>query len=103
METRQRPTAVFCGSDILAVGASKYCADHRIRIPDAVSIVGFDDLEVATLVDPALTTLHVPARRMGELAAKLITDPQLAARDGVVNELSIRLVVRGSTGPAHES
>jgi LacI family transcriptional regulator len=103
METRPRPTAVFCGSDILAVGASKYCAEQRIGIPDAVSLVGFDDLEIATLVEPALTTLHVPAKRMGELAAKIISDPQVAARNGVVNELPLRLVVRRSTGPAHET
>lgn len=100
METRPRPTAVFCGSDILAAGAAKYCTEQRIRIPDEVSIVGFDDLEIATLVEPALTTLHVPARRMGEQAAKIICDPALASQDSIVTELPIRLVVRGSTGPA---
>lgn len=99
METHPRPTAVFCGSDILAAGASRYCAEQRIRIPDAVSIVGFDDLEIATLVEPALTTLHVPARRMGVQAAKIICDPRATEQGIVVTELPIRLVARGSTGP----
>jgi len=100
METHPRPTAVFCGSDILAAGASKYCVEQRIRIPGAVSIVGFDDLEIATLVEPPLTTLHVPARRMGVQAARTICDPTMTERDSMVIELPIRLVVRGSTGPA---
>lgn len=99
METRPRPTAVFCGSDILAAGAAKYCAEQSVRVPDAVSIVGFDDLEVATLVEPALTTLHVPARRMGAQAAKLISMPRAPGGTDVVNELPIRLVVRSSTAP----
>jgi LacI family transcriptional regulator len=100
METRPRPTAVFCGSDILAAGAAKYCTEQRISIPGVVSIIGFDDLEIATLVEPALTTLHVPARRMGGQAARIICDPAMTERDGIVTELPIRLVVRGSTGPA---
>lgn len=103
METRPRPTAVFCGSDILAAGASKYCTEQGIRVPDAVSIVGFDDLEIATLVEPALTTLHVPARRMGAQAARIISDPMVTERDSIVTELPIRLVVRGSTGPVQKT
>ena len=50
----------------------------------------------------SLTTLHVPARRMGVHAARIICDPTVTERDSVVTELPIRLVVRGSTGPADE-
>ena len=69
MGSGRRPTAVFCGSDILAVGAVKFCHAAGIRVPEDVSIVGFDNLEVAELVNPELTTIEVPAREMGALAA----------------------------------
>lgn len=99
MQTYPRPTAVFCGSDILAVGAVKYCHSANIMVPAEVSIVGFDNLEVAELVTPELTTLDVPAREMGEAAADALL--RLAAKEGgeIVTELPTRLIVRGSTGP----
>lgn len=103
METRPRPTAVFCGSDILAAGAAKYCRERLIAVPQAVSIVGFDDLEIATLVEPALTTLHVPARRMGVQAARMISGRALAAPQTVVTTLPLRLMVRGSTSRAPDA
>lgn len=97
MQTHPRPTAVFCGSDILAVGAMKYCQAHGIRIPDEVSVVGFDNLEIAQLVSPELTTLDVPARAMGEAAAALLIDARGKVPDGAVTQLQTRLIVRGST------
>ncbi|WP_425419382.1 LacI family DNA-binding transcriptional regulator [Oricola indica] len=100
MQTYPRPTAVFCGSDILAAGAVKYCNSHGIRIPDDVSIVGFDDLEIAELVDPSLTTVHVPAKQMGEHAARMLSKTPSEKSGHDVHELQTRLIVRASTGPA---
>jgi LacI family transcriptional regulator len=99
MQTYPRPTAVFCGSDILAVGAIKYCQSANIGIPNDVSVVGFDNLEVAELVTPELTTLDVPAREMGEAAAEALLRLETKKEAFIVTELPTRLIVRGSTGP----
>ncbi|PZQ99322.1 MAG: GntR family transcriptional regulator [Cereibacter sphaeroides] len=100
MQTFPRPTAVFCGSDILAVGAVKYCQVAGISIPEEVSIVGFDNLEVAQLTTPELTTVDVPAREMGEAAAQTLRDAPGSRPDRVIAPLQTRLIVRQSTGPA---
>lgn len=95
-----RPTAVFCGSDILAAGAIKYCAEIGISVPREVSIVGFDNLEIAELTTPELTTLEVPARDMGRLAADYVLASPLQRKHLKERELPIRLVVRESSGAA---
>lgn len=73
-----RPTAVFCGNDVLAVGALRRAREIGISVPDDVSVIGFDDIELAQVAYPALTTVHVPHREMGRLAgqalAKLLRD-----------------------------
>ena len=66
-----RPTAVFCGSDILAAGAIKYCHEAGIAVPSDVSIMGFDNLEIAELTTPELTTLEVPCSRHGSPRRRL--------------------------------
>ena len=95
-----RPTAIFCGSDILAAGAIKYCGEVGISVPQDVSIIGFDNLEIAELTTPELTTLEVPARDMGRLAADYVLASPLQRKHLKDHELPIRLVVRGSSGPA---
>jgi LacI family transcriptional regulator len=103
MESAPRPTAVFCGSDILAAGAVKYCHEAGIAVPGEVSVMGFDNLEIAELTTPELTTLEVPARDMGRLAADYILASATQRRHMRQRDLSIRLIVRGSTGPARKS
>ncbi|WP_108816816.1 LacI family DNA-binding transcriptional regulator [Loktanella sp. Alg231-35] len=63
-----RPTAVFCGNDVLAVGALRRARELGIDVPNDVSIIGFDDIELAQVAHPPLTTVHVPHREMGRLA-----------------------------------
>lgn len=102
MQTHPRPTAVFCGSDILAAGAVRYCHAAHIGVPSEVSVMGFDNLEVAELISPELTTLHVPLKEMGEAAAQAaLSGP--AADKGRIVDLPLRLVVRQSTGPARRA
>lgn len=103
MNAAVRPTAVFCGSDILAAGAIKYCSEAGIAVPGEVSIVGFDNLEIAELTSPELTTLEVPARDMGRLAADYILASPPQRNHIAERELPIRLVVRQSSGPAPDS
>lgn len=69
-----RPTVIVCGNDILAIGAIKRLQAMGLRVPQDVSVTGFDDIEVATVVDPALTTVHVPHREMGRLAAQTLLE-----------------------------
>lgn len=94
------PTAVFCGSDILAAGAVKYCMKHGVAVPKDVSIIGFDNMEIAELSSPELTTIHTPSDEMGRLTAEYILSTS-GQRDFMRHrELATRLVVRDTTGPA---
>lgn len=63
------PTAVMCGNDVLATGALRHAAEVGLRVPEDISITGFDDIELASIVTPSLTTVHVPHREMGRKAA----------------------------------
>jgi LacI family transcriptional regulator, galactose operon repressor len=92
-----RVTAVFCGSDILAVGALAECRRRSIKVPADVSIVGFDNLEIAAYTDPPLTTIDVPAIAMGEETANyLIRNSPDQSRIRRV-ELQVTIVHRGTT------
>jgi len=95
--SEERPTAIFCGNDVLAIGAILEAQHQDISIPGDLSIVGFDDLPMAEHLPPGLTTIHVPSKRMGVEAARYI----LAAAAGNPVEdsvkLSTNLVLRGTT------
>ncbi len=97
-----RPTAIMAMSDAMAIGALRALRDLHIACPGDVSIVGFDDIDLATHVDPPLTTVHQPIQRKGEeavLALLAVVERQGPARP-VHRRLETRLIVRGSTGPA---
>ena len=98
MQTYPRPTAIFCGSDILAVGGIKYCRMAGISVPEDVSIVGFDNLEMASLVMPELTTVDVPAREMGRSTGEALLRLRMQTDQAIVVELATRLIVRETTG-----
>lgn len=70
LEGGPRPTAVFAANDILAIGAMAACREAGQAVPADISIMGFDDLPVAQFCHPKLSTIHVPAKRMGEVAAR---------------------------------
>jgi LacI family transcriptional regulator len=99
-----RPTAVFCANDIQAIGALTACREQAIKVPEEISIIGFDDLPVAQHTSPKLTTVHVPAKYMGHLAAtRLITWIRTGQRPGT-DELPVDIIVRESTAepPEHK-
>ncbi|MEU6659289.1 LacI family DNA-binding transcriptional regulator [Streptomyces sp. NPDC046821] len=96
-----RPTGIVCDDDKLATGAYKAARALGLRIPDDVSVTGFDDLSLATAVEPELTTVRLPAELFGErgMAALLAV---LDGRTPNTTALPVELVVRGSTAtPAH--
>ena len=99
-----RPTAVLVMSDAMAVGAMRALRDQRLDIPGDVSVVGFDDLDLAPHTNPPLTTVHQPIRRKGEEAVRLLLSV-VQRRDSTKPEhrlLETRLIVRGSTGPPRQ-
>jgi len=101
MQEAPETTAVICGNDVLAIGAMRAAKTMGLRVPEDVSITGFDDIELATLADPELTTVHVPHREMGRRAATMLIDllNGIPPEDRRV-ELPIDLRLRGSLGPA---
>ncbi len=99
MAARPAPTAVLCGNDVLAIGALLEAQTLGLAVTATVSIVGFDDLEMARHLQPALTTLHVPTEALWCAVADALT-AGIEQRQPASQELEVGLVVRGSTGPA---
>lgn len=93
------PTAVVCGNDVLAVGALKAAQRLGLRVPEDISITGFDDIELATVTTPALTTVHVPHREMGVLAARKLWQMVTGESDAESLRLETELRMRGTLGP----
>jgi len=100
MSRSPRPTAVLCGNDVLAFGALLEAQKTGLAVPADLSIVGFDDLELARHVQPALTTVRVPAEEMWRLAADRLTTALAGESVPRETEIEVTLVVRESTGPA---
>lgn len=93
------PSAIICGIDHLAVGCLVEAQSRGLVVPDDLSVVGIDNLEMAAHLSPALTTVHVPTARIGEAAARAVL-ARLAGQRGIGQvELPIELVVRHSTAP----
>jgi LacI family transcriptional regulator len=102
-ELPEPPTAIFAFNDNLAIGAIHAARAHGLRVPEDVSIVGFDDVEHATIVTPALTTVRQPLAEMGRTAVSLLSRLIEGQQFETLHvELATRLVVRDSTAPAPE-
>lgn len=100
LRLRCPPTAIFAGNDELGLGAIEAARAHGLRVPDDLSVMGFDDTNFARLASPPLTTIRQPLHEMGAVAVR--TALRLAAGEGVDSrhvELATELVVRSSTAP----
>jgi alanine racemase len=97
-----RPTAILAMSDVMAIGVMWAAREAGLSVPEDLSIVGFDDLDVAPHSNPPLTTVHQPIRQKGEESARLllrmIANPDSERPEHKI--LETRLMIRGSTGPA---
>ena len=97
LSLKNRPTAVCCGNDESAVGMYTACKEFGIRIPEDMSIVGFDNVPMASLIEPNLTTISQPFDEMSRHAAKAL----IALVDGCLitesKKFDTSLVVRSST------
>ncbi len=93
-----RPDAFFASSDLIAVAAVNAVSRKGLRVPEDVSVVGFDDTYLAAMSTPPLTTVRQPIRRMGEIACKMLLD-RLANPSAPCEQILLNadLVVRGTT------
>ena len=91
-------TAIMCVNDVLAAGAMDRARDMGLRVPGDLSITGFDDIELASLVEPKLTTVHVPHRHMGSQAAQELIRKVEQKENGQLPKLESYVVVRGTLG-----
>jgi DNA-binding LacI/PurR family transcriptional regulator len=100
---RKEPfTALFAYNDISAIGSILAFNEHGLRVPDDVSVIGFDDIQNAAYMNPPLTTVKQPLKEMGELAARTLLD-RIEGRLDDIPEIAIepQFVVRKSTGQAN--
>ena len=93
------PTAVICGNDVLAIGAIAECNACGMAVPRQISITGFDDMEIASLITPGLTTVHFPTDELGVYAANHLLLRLAGESVPLRRELPVELVVRGTTAP----
>ena len=101
LDLPRRPTALIGFNDKAAVGAITAAAERGLRIPEDLSVAGFDDIDLARATRPMLTTVRQPLQEMGRIAVSLLIRLLERQRlDALHIELATELVVRGSTGPA---
>ena len=98
---RPQPSAVVCFNDKVAVGVLEAAVARGLRVPEDLSVAGFDDIDVSRATTPRLTTVRQPLQEMGRTAVTMLMR-QLGghAHEALSMELETRLVVRESTGPA---
>lgn len=97
MRSDHLPTVVLCGNDVLAVGALCRAREMGVKVPDDISLTGFDDIELASVVDPGITTVHVPHRQMGRKAASFLLKHKPG--DAMRVKLDTYIEQRGSLAP----
>jgi LacI family transcriptional regulator len=96
---RSPPRAVICANDLIAIGALQAAREARVAVPDELAVIGFDDIDAAALVQPALTTVVIPAYEMGQQCGRLLLARMTPGAGGPAREVVVptRLIVRSST------
>jgi DNA-binding LacI/PurR family transcriptional regulator len=99
LDAADPPTAIICDDDILAGGAYLAARERAVRIPEDLSVAGFDDLDFARVLSPPLTTVSADAERLGAVAFETLVAAIAGEEPEAGRVLPVELVVRGSTGP----
>jgi DNA-binding LacI/PurR family transcriptional regulator len=97
----ERPTAVIAYNDMLAIGALNAIRTHRLRVPEDISVVGFDGISIAAYTNPPLTTINQPKFQMGKLAMRIL-HAMIQGQEmpgGGYTLMESPLIIRGSTAP----
>ena len=102
LDLEPRPTAILCDDDLLAAGVYKAASERGLRVGQDLSVVGFDDIELARILEPALTTVAIPAARIGAEAVTMAIDLAEGEKPRTL-AMGLDLIVRSSTGPAPAS
>ena len=95
-------TAIVSSNDKMAIGAMHHLQQSAKRVPQDVSVVGFDDMQDAAFANPALTTVHLPLYEVGVLACERLVNRIQGRTEPVRAVLATHLVVRNSTGMARD-
>lgn len=104
LDRRPDVTAIFAANDMLAIGCLRALRHRGIHVPEQVSIVGFNDMQLVDLLDPPLTTVRIPQAAMGQAAAEVLLElltGAIPSPEPALVELPGELIVRGSTAPPH--
>lgn len=99
----KRPTAVFCTSDEMAIGLMRTLLSAGLKVPEDISVAGFDDIEFAAVAEPALTTIHQPRRELGQAAASVLIDLLQGRPSPKRIRLETELIVRDSVASLQNS
>jgi DNA-binding LacI/PurR family transcriptional regulator len=95
------PSAILCYNDLTAIGVLNAAYRHNIPVPDGLSVVGFDDLTIASYVVPPLTTVRQPKREMGRKATEIVFNLLAGSTTERRSLLNGELILRESTAPPH--
>ncbi len=96
MNLKDRPTAVFAVSDLLAIGALKEINNNGLHVPNDIALVGFDNIDFSNMTHPTLTTISQPMYKMGTIAAKMLIN-QIKGEEVESIVVDHELIIRGST------
>jgi len=103
----QPPTAVFCANDLTAIGLVWAAKEEGLRVPEDVSVVGLDDIQLASEISPALSTVAMPRCKIGHMAMEMLIEllesPEMESKGQLQNQIETRLVIRQSSGPARKT
>jgi DNA-binding LacI/PurR family transcriptional regulator len=101
LKSRKKFTAVFCGNDLIALGAIQCMNNAGVKVPDDVAVVGYDDIQMSKIIKPSLTTVHQPIREMSSAIVKLLLD-LIENKDNKMTPQSLmfdmKLIIRESCG-----
>lgn len=97
---KDRPTAIFCQNDEMAIGVIKVARDLGIAVPGQLSVIGFDDIDFSKYCEPELTTVHQPREDIGRTAMRLLLDRMNKKNVPLDQTLKTQLIVRNSTARA---
>lgn len=96
--SKDLPTAIFCANDYSAFGVFEYCYKHKIKIPEDISVAGFDDIKFSSLDFINLTSIRIPTTRLGHIAAKIVFDQINNENEELIHVvLEPELIIRNST------
>lgn len=99
LDLPQPPTAIFASNDVMAMGVMDAVRNRGLRVPEDISVIGFDNIPQSALVRPALTTIHQPLEKMGRVATQLLLNLlRHPEKESERIELPTRLVIRESCG-----